>query len=55
MPLARDIAGERLCNGGPSQLWYVRALTIRLLVPALDAESRVRDVLHVSCLGQVIS
>src|SRR6266567_8341611 len=38
MPLARDIAGERLCNGGPSQLWYVRALTIRLLVPALDAE-----------------
>src|SRR5436309_14584113 len=21
MPLARDIAGERLCDGGPSQLW----------------------------------
>src|SRR5438876_12443587 len=20
-PLARDIAGERLCDGGPSQLW----------------------------------
>src|SRR5213593_4529234 len=22
MPLARDIAGERLCDGGPSQPWY---------------------------------
>jgi hypothetical protein len=21
VPLARQIAGERLCNGGPSQLW----------------------------------
>src|SRR5437870_6618597 len=21
MPLARDIAGERLCDAGPSQLW----------------------------------
>src|SRR3989441_8391018 len=47
MPLARDIAGERLCDGGPSQLWYVLALTIGLLVPALDGESGVRNVLHV--------
>src|SRR3989442_9922989 len=54
MPLARDIAGERLCDGGPSQLWYVLALTIRLLVPALDGESGVRNVLHVFYLGQVI-
>src|SRR2546425_6328499 len=47
MPLARDIAGERLGDGGPSQLWQVLALTIRLLVPALDGESGVRNVLHV--------
>src|SRR5437667_2029908 len=48
MPFARDIAGERLCDGGSSQLWYVLALTIGLLVPALDGESGVRSVLHVS-------
>src|SRR4029453_17277946 len=48
VPLASDIAGERLCDGGPSQLWQVLGLTIRLLVPALDGESGVRDVLHVS-------
>src|SRR5713101_6924296 len=48
MPLARDITRERLCDGGPSQLWYVLALTIGLLVPALDGESGVRNVLHVS-------
>src|SRR5882724_7415096 len=48
MPLAGEIAGERLCDGGPSQLWQVLALAIRLLVPALDGESGVRDVLHVS-------
>src|SRR5205809_4280133 len=36
MPLPHDIARERLCDGGPSQLWYVLALTIGLLVPALD-------------------
>src|SRR5436309_12050553 len=24
MPLARDIARKRLCDGGPSQLWSVR-------------------------------
>src|SRR5881628_3430941 len=54
MPLARDIAGERLCDGGPSQLWQALALTIRLLVPALDGESGVRNVLHVFYLGQVI-
>src|SRR2546425_2458988 len=46
MPLARDIVGERLRDGGPSQLWQVRALTIWLLVPALDGESRGRNVLH---------
>src|SRR5690242_882644 len=39
MPLARDIARESLCDGGPSQLWEVLALTIGLLVPALDSES----------------
>src|SRR6058998_2587576 len=39
MPLARDIARERLCDGGTSQLWYVLALTIGFLVPALDSES----------------
>src|SRR3972149_6304547 len=48
MSLARDIAGERLGDGGPSQLWQVVALTVRLLVPARDGESAVRDVLHVS-------
>src|SRR5207244_5162682 len=48
VPLARDIAGERLCDDGPSQLWQVLALTIRLLVPAVDGESGVRNVLHVS-------
>src|SRR6266581_1213751 len=48
VPLARDIAGERLCDDGPSQLWQVLALTVRLLVPALDGESGVRNVLHVS-------
>src|SRR5213595_2525117 len=48
MPLARDIAGERLCDGGPSQLWYALVLTVRLLDPALDGESGVGNVLHVS-------
>src|SRR5258706_9870129 len=47
MPLAHDIAGERLCDRGPSQLWQVLSLTLRLLVPALDGESGVRDALHV--------
>src|SRR5438270_13358190 len=48
LPLARDIAGERLCDGGPSQLWQVLSFAIRLLIPALDGESGVRNVLHVS-------
>ncbi|MGH8436576.1 MAG: DUF3224 domain-containing protein [Pseudomonas sp.] len=26
LPLAHDIAGERLCDNGPSQLWYVEYL-----------------------------
>src|SRR5881396_3060403 len=47
MPLARDISGKCLCHGGPSQLWQVLALTISFLVPALDGESGVRNVLHV--------
>ena len=46
MPFAGDIAGERLRDGGPSQLWQVRALAVRLLVPAGDVESAVRNVLH---------
>src|SRR2546429_3003931 len=46
MPLARDIAAERFCDGGPSQLWQVLALTVRLLVPALDGESGAGNVLH---------
>src|SRR2546426_11777770 len=46
MPLTRDIAGEGLCDGGSSQLWDVRGLTIGLLVPALDGESGVGNVLH---------
>src|SRR5207249_11785992 len=50
MPLARDIATERLCDGGPCQLWQVLRLAIGLLVPARDAKSRVRSVLHVSTL-----
>src|SRR2546430_11236400 len=53
VPLARDIAGERLCDGGPCQLGQALALTIRRLVSALDGESGARDVLHVFCLGQV--
>src|SRR5207249_373205 len=48
MPLARDVAGERLCDGGPSQLWQALALAVRLLVPALDGESGVGNGLHVS-------
>src|SRR6266542_6568734 len=48
MPLACNIAGECLCDGGSSQLWVVLALAIRLLVPALDGESGGRNVLHVS-------
>src|SRR5207249_4355007 len=48
MPLARDIAGERPCDGRPSQLWYALVLTVRLLDPALDGESGVGNVLHVS-------
>ena len=48
MPLARDIAGESPCDRGPSQLWQVLALTIRLLVSTLDGESGVRNVLHVA-------
>src|SRR6266851_1607978 len=54
MPLARDIARERLCDGGPSQLWYVLALTIGLLVPALDGESGVSQRSSCFYLGQVI-
>src|SRR5688572_17793026 len=52
MSLAGDIAGERLCDGCPSQLWQVLPLTIRLLIPALDGKSGVRDVLHVSTSGR---
>src|SRR6266567_5347249 len=48
MRLALDIAGERLGDGGSSQLWHVLALTIGFLVPALDGESGVRNVLHLS-------
>src|SRR2546426_8668962 len=48
MPLARDIAGKSLRDGGPSQFWQALALAIRLLVPALDGESGIRNVLHVS-------
>src|SRR5574341_297780 len=48
MPLAGNIAGERLCDGGSSQLWEVLTLTIRLLVPAPDGESGVRNVVHAS-------
>jgi hypothetical protein len=47
-PLARDIARERLCDGGPSLLWQIRALTIRPLIPALDGESGFCNALHVS-------
>src|SRR6266700_3791739 len=46
MPFARDVADERLGDGGPSQLWQVLALTVRLLVPALDGESGVGNVFH---------
>src|SRR5436305_5590634 len=46
--LARDIACKCLCDGGPSQLRQVLAFTIRFLVPALDGESGVRNVLHIS-------
>src|SRR5438094_3040987 len=48
VPLTRDIAGKALRDGGPSQFWLVLALAISLLVPALDGESGVRNVLHVS-------
>src|SRR5881296_693784 len=50
MPLARDIAGKGLRDGGPSQFWQALALAlaIRLLVPAPDSEPGVRNVLHVS-------
>src|SRR6266496_4705141 len=54
MPLTHDIARERLCDGGPSQLWQVPALAIGLFVPALDGESGVRNVLHVFYLGHVL-
>src|SRR6476659_1671074 len=53
MPLAGDVAGERLVDGGAGQLWQVLALAVRLLVPAGDGESGVRNVLHVSTSGQV--
>src|SRR4029453_7913169 len=36
LPLAHEIAGERLCDGGPSELWQVLALTVRLFVPTLE-------------------
>jgi hypothetical protein len=48
MSLAFDIAGERLCDGGSSQLWEVLALTVGLLVPALYGESGVRNMFHLS-------
>src|SRR5213592_3581115 len=48
VPLTRDIAGKALRDGGPSQFWQALALAIRLLVPALDGESGVRNVFHVS-------
>src|SRR4029453_3120112 len=47
-PLAGNIAGERLCDGGSSHLWQVLTLTKRLLVPAPDFESGFLNVLHVS-------
>src|SRR5205809_7162408 len=48
VPLTRDIAGKGLRDGGPSQFWQAMALAMRLLVPALDSESGVRNVFHVS-------
>src|SRR2546427_10442328 len=36
---ARDIAAERLCDGGPSQLLESLAFTMSLLVPVLDGQS----------------
>src|SRR5881398_2247877 len=45
LPLARDVAGERFCDSGASELWQVLALTVGLLVPMLDGESVIRDVL----------
>src|SRR5438477_12951985 len=43
MSVACNIAGERLRDGSPNQLWQVPALAIPLLVLALDAESGVRN------------
>src|SRR5258708_555997 len=50
MPLARDIATERLCDGGPRQFWQVLRIAIGLLLPTRDAKSRARNVLHTSTL-----
>src|SRR4051812_28873108 len=41
MPLTRDVARECLRDGGASEPRRVLPLTIGLLIPALDDESRV--------------
>src|SRR5205814_1782012 len=48
VPLARDVTRERPRDGGARQLGQVLTLAVRLLVPALDGESGVRNILHVS-------
>ena len=47
MPITDDIAAKRFLDSGSSQLWQVLAFTIRFLVPALDGEPGVRNILHV--------
>src|SRR3989442_8631425 len=46
MPLARDIARERLCDRGPGQLWFVLALAVGVLRLSLGFESGLHKFLH---------
>src|SRR6185437_3547719 len=44
--LALDVTGERLDDAGARELREILTLAIRLLVPALDRETRVGGLLH---------
>src|SRR4051794_17577236 len=48
MPLAVDLAGERLHHRRARHLRQILAFAVGLLVPALDGEPCVRGLLHVS-------
>src|SRR5882762_1177104 len=48
LPFPLEITGESLGDAGPCKFWEVRALAVRLFIPALDGEPSIRALLHVT-------